>query len=119
MEFEQLYEVNFYEIEKTVCGVFRRHRALTDHTVLRVYESLIRIYSAKANGREIAFPSKMDEEEEALFQDLHGVCEKQLEEGTIEVSALILCIKRLVKSVKMWTKRSGYRGYLQFVNKFV
>ena len=37
----------------------------------------------------------------------------------ISVDEIIVCLKRIQKSVKMWGKRGGRRGYLSFVEQYV
>jgi hypothetical protein len=35
------------------------------------------------------------------------------------VDEIIVCLKRIQKSVKTWSKRGGRRGYLSFVEQYV
>jgi len=36
----------------------------------------------------------------------------------IDVPTLVLCLKRLVKSVQQWNKHGGRQGYLTFMTQF-
>ena len=49
----------------------------------------------------------------ARFQDEAPDCEP------LDVPTLILCLKRLVKSVNKWTKHGGRQGYLDFMTQFI
>jgi len=63
------------------------------------------------------------------------MCDLRLGNGTLEtvdgdsiefprepgnsVDEIIACLKRIRKSVQLWNKREGRRGYLQFVDPFI
>jgi hypothetical protein len=36
----------------------------------------------------------------------------------LDIPTLILCLKRLVKSVQTWNKQGGRQGYLTFMTQF-
>jgi hypothetical protein len=38
---------------------------------------------------------------------------------SISVEELIACLKRIRKSVEMWNKQSGRKGYLQYIDQFL
>jgi hypothetical protein len=37
----------------------------------------------------------------------------------LDVATMILCLKRLVKSVQKWNKQGGRQGYLDFMSPYV
>jgi hypothetical protein len=117
-------------IEFVVTSLYRHHPELTDHAVLRTYEALIQMYSAEVTGRtaRVKAPSGLEAE---LLSDVRAMCELRLgrettlsvEGGTprlepLDIPTLILCLKRLVKSVQMWNKQGGRQGYLTFMTQF-
>jgi hypothetical protein len=119
-------------IEFVVTSLYRRHPELTDHAVLRTYEALIQMYSAEVTGRakavRVKAPSGLEAE---LLSDVRAMCELRLgrettlsvEGGTprleaLDIPTLILCLKRLVKSVQTWNKQGGRQGYLTFMTQF-
>jgi hypothetical protein len=38
---------------------------------------------------------------------------------SISVEEIISCLKRIRKSVEMWNKQSGRKGYLQYIDQFL
>jgi hypothetical protein len=120
-------------IESVVARTYRLNRQMTDYDALRVYEALIKAYTAEQSGRE-AKPGYQSELEARLFDDIHSICEWRLGHGampgadedvtpggiqTIDAQTLIVCLKRLVKSVNRWNKHGGRQGYLDFMTQFV
>jgi hypothetical protein len=118
-------------IEFVVASLYRRHPELTDHAVLRTYEALIQLYSAEATGRP-AKPAANSGLEADLLRDVRGMCDWRLGRealpsahgGTpmddpLDVPTLVLCLKRLLKSVQKWNKRGGRQGYLNFMTPFL
>jgi hypothetical protein len=118
-------------LEFAVVQTYRRHPQMTDYAVERTYDALVAAYSAEISGRS---PSLAYEEgaEGELLRQVNLICEillgraEQSAEGsivlgrdTLDVPTLVLCLKRLVKSVKKWTKRNGRQGYLNFISQFI
>jgi len=113
-------------IESVVATHYQDHPDLSDHTVERVYELLIRAYKAQASGHAIPKVS-LSESDEALYEALQSMCEwrlgHMLDAGgpKIEpktVDEIIECLKHLRKSVQFWTKQSGRQGYLNYIIEF-
>lgn len=112
--------------------VYREHPEMADYAALRVYEALLESYSAERAGRA-ARPTPLDELERELLESVRGMCEWRLgrapfpdddgkqvyDDVPLPLETLILCLKRLVKSVNTWPRRSGRQGYLKFVSPFV
>jgi hypothetical protein len=118
-------------IEFVVASLYRHHPELTDYAVLRTYEALIQMYSAEVTDRPVRAKASSGPEEE-LLSDVREMCEWRLGRETLlsvegdtplreplDVPTLILCLKRLVKSVQMWNKRGGRQGYLNFMTRFL
>ena len=118
-------------LESIVARLYRKHPEMTDYTVLRVYEALAAAYTAEALARA-AKPADLSRLESELFEYVREVCEWRLGRAgslgeskvaagiaPIELTTLIQCLKRLVKSVQRWSKRDGRRGYLDFMTLFV
>ena len=131
MRIEEQHEDVLQNIEFAVATMYRRHPALTDYAVLRTYEALVQLYSAESTGRQPK-PISTNGVEAELLGDVKQMCEWRLgraslsnadngssPEKVIDVSTLVLCLKRLVKSVNKWTKEGGRQGYLQFMSQFV
>ena len=118
-------------IEFAVAILYRRHPEMTDYAVLRTYEALVRVYSAEVTGRaaKLVEPSGLEAD---LLGDVRSMCEWRLGRGEmpsargvfpkcepLDVPTLVLCLKRLVKSVRKWNKYGGRQGYLSFMTQFV
>jgi lysyl-tRNA synthetase class II len=131
MRIEEEHEDVLQNIEFAVARLYQSNPDMTDYAVLRTYEALVQTYSAEVTGRP-AKPYAAEGIEAKLLHDVKQMCEWRL--GRIEmpsaelddqkldptdVPTLVLCLKRLVKSVKMWTKHRGRQGYLNFMSQFV
>jgi hypothetical protein len=121
-------------IEYAVLQTYREQPKMSDHVVLRTYGAVLDSYAAEQVGRE---PREWEPTpgEQELFDQVRGMCEIRLGRdsfGTddsagdelsmpdpIDVPTLMLCLKRLRKSVQTWTKRHGNQGYLGFIGQFV
>jgi hypothetical protein len=118
-------------LEFAVAVVYREHPEMADYAALRVYEALVETYAAERAGRA-ARPAPLDELEREIFDSAREICEWRLgrapfpdddgkllyDDEPLPLDTLILCLKRLVKSVKTWTRRSGRQGYLNFMAPF-
>jgi hypothetical protein len=132
MRIEEEHQDVLQNIEVTVANLYRRHPELTDHAVLRTYEALIQAYSAEVTGRT-ARPMEPSGLEAELLRNARAMCEWRLGRGEItsssqggapqcdplDVPTLVLCLKRLTKSVQKWNKHGGRQGYLNFMTQFV
>jgi len=131
MRIEEERQDVLQNIEFAVARLYRLNPAMSDYAVLRTYESLVHLYSAEANGRS-AKAVTAEGVEADLLQDVKRMCEWRLgrvplskTEGEaqacepLDVPTLVLCLKRLVKSVNRWTKHGGRQGYLNFMTTFV
>jgi hypothetical protein len=45
--------------------------------------------------------------------------EDQLATSHLSVSELVLCLKRVRNSVRLWTERAGRQGYLDYIRHFL
>jgi hypothetical protein len=134
MRIEEQYTDVMQNLEFPVAEAYRGLPEMTDYTALRVYEAAVEVYSAERADRAPRLP-RLDEIEQGLLGRIREVCEWRLGRAALGVEdddvkpippgapmpldTLILCLKRLVKSVKTWTRRSGRQGYLKFVSPFV
>jgi hypothetical protein len=130
MRIEEEYQDVLQNIEFAVANIYRSHPDMTDYAVLRVYEALVQCYAAEAAGRTPK-PVTGDELEALLFRNVKYICEWRLGRDTltsdeeqaphrepIDVPTLLLCLKRLVRSVDKWTRHGGRQGYLRFMTQF-
>jgi len=96
-------------------------------------EALVDRYAAEKIGRPPRHFSLSDVEQ-ALLENVRRMCEWRLGRGTltdspekakeiapepITIDEIVLCLKRIHKSVKKWNKEGGRQDYLQFVIQYV
>ena len=118
-------------LEFAVARAYERHPEMTDYVVLRTYEALLQAYSAEVTGRTPK-PVTADGLDAELLRQVKQMCEWRLGRSNLspvqdeapeceplDVPTLVLCLKRLVKSVNKWTKHRGRQGYLDFMTQFV
>jgi len=132
MKVEDQYLDVLQNIEFAIVATYRKYPDMTDYEVLRVLEALIDSYKAETLGhtpRDFS-PSQM---EVALYQAVRDMCEWRLGRAgppdatgdlipapqPITVDEIILCLKRLLKSVTKWNKSGGRTGYLTFIVQYV
>jgi hypothetical protein len=131
MRIEDEYQDVLQNIEFAVANVYRQHPEMTDYAVLTVYETLTGQYSAELNGRN-AKSATLSAIEAKLLQAVTDMCEWRMGRAippggvdrdtactALDVATMILCLKRLVKSVQKWNKQGGRQGYLDFMSPYV
>lgn len=131
MRIEEEHPDVLQNIEVIVKLTYQEQPELTDYAVLRMYEALVRVYTAEATNHE-AKPVELTGLEATLFDDIRPMCEWHLGRGecpfegagevsctAIDAPTMVRCLKRLVKSVKFWTKEGGRQGYLEYISQFV
>lgn len=133
MRIEEEYTGVLQNIESTVVHAYGEHPKMTDYDVLRVYEVLADDYSGEKIGRAPR-PVRLSETETALMGKIRAMTDWQLgKPGSIKdqsgapipypdpitLDESIMCLKRLIKSAKMWNKEGGQRGYLDFIAEHV
>ena len=131
MRIEEEHQDVLQNLEFAVAKLYRRNPDMTDYPVLRTYEALVQSYSSEVTGRATK-PIETSGLEADLLRDVRAMCEWRLgragvpatgcdamECEPIDVPTLVLCLKRLVKSVQKWNKHGGRQGYLSFMTQFV
>ncbi|MBI3762646.1 MAG: hypothetical protein HY260_12415 [Chloroflexi bacterium] len=132
--FEEKYEDVLQNIEFALVNVYREHDEMTDWEALHAVEALIRAYQAEARAKpaptlelkplvQKAYDRARDMCEwrlgrAALYQDDEG---RPLNMGqdAKTVDEIIVCLKRVRRSIEHWQKRGGRRGYFGFVSEFL
>ena len=119
-------------IEFGVIEVYRTHPELTDFEVDLAYQALYQNYRGEANDREERIPSNPLSAE--VYHTVRPLCEwrlgrahftdkegraVELSEDNLGIEAITDCLKRLRKSVRLWTKQGGKQGYLNYIDQFI
>ena len=120
-------------IEFAIISVYRQDPELADYDVDKVLNALIRAYQAQQQNRVFAKPS-LSPLAEQVYKGVMQMCEWRLGRETmskkdrrtklpapelISVEVVIACLKRIRKSVEIWNKQGGRRGYLQYIDQFI
>jgi hypothetical protein len=130
--FDQYMDV-MQNIEFSIITVYHQNPELTDHEVDNVLNTLVLFYRSQGQNREFSRPI-MKPHVEQLFEAAKEMCEwrlgrleparkkrksKQPTPTPISIDEIIVCLKRLRKSIDLWNKQGGTRGYLQYIDQFV
>lgn len=120
-------------IESGIVMTYRDNPDMSDYDVMRALEAVIDSYVAEKIGRAPK-PLNLSDIERALVENVRTMCEWRLGRGPLgqfadgeqppapeskTVDEIILCLKRILKSVKKWNKWRGRQGYLNFVIEYV
>ena len=130
---EEEFEDVLQNLELALVQVYRVHDEMTDWEAETAVASLIRTYTAEERGRKPPNLRLKPLEQEA-YDNVQAMCElrlgrSQLRDDSgeelgllgepIAVSDLVLCLKRIRKSIQLWRKEGGRRGYFEFVEHFL
>jgi hypothetical protein len=132
-KFEEKYEDVLQNIEFGIQRVYQEHSEMTDWDALKAIEALIRVYQAKARKRDAPqFQLALLPQE--TFDSVQLMCEWRLGRAEMvndqgarvdaemkpkTVDEIVLCLKRVRRSIEFWNRKGGRQGYLKFVSQFV
>lgn len=130
------HEDVLFNIEVRVVAYFEKHPELTDYAVDMIYEDLFNHYRAQKDNRTPR-PTRLTDLQKDLHQQIKDACDLFINTETIEIKKglfgrkgetyleqktvgdIMQCLKRLRKSIKLWTKEGGRQGYLQYISEFI
>jgi hypothetical protein len=130
---EDQYTDVLQNIEFGIVTTYRNNPGMSDPDVMRMLEALIDKYTAEKIGRPPRHFS-LSKVEQTLLENVRRMCEWRLGRSTLEDSSensremtpepitideIVLCLKRVLKSVKRWNEEGGRRGYLDFIVQYV
>lgn len=132
MRVEDQYTDVLQNIEFGIVTTYKDYPEMSDSDVMRMLEALIDRYTAEKIGRSPRHFS-LSEVEQTLLENVRRVCEWRLRRSTladsseelkgepepVTIDKIVLCLKRVLKSVQRWDKDGGRRGYLSFVTQYV
>lgn len=128
---EDQYLDVLHNIEAAIVSVFREHSTLTDYEVEKSLNELIVAYRAEGQRRtpavkDLSASGKLVHARVRVMcewrlgrQALYNAEEEAFQPEPITLDEIVICLKRIRKSVQTWTRRHGSQGYLQFVNGFI
>ncbi len=120
--FEEQYFDVLYGIEAAVIGTFAAHPNAKDRHADTALSGLIRLYNAGVKGKRPP-RLKLNETEQAFFDALKAICEGYMSgvgDAGYTVDEIILCLKRIKRSVGQMMKVGGLDGnkYLTFTRDY-
>jgi hypothetical protein len=131
--FEDKYNDVLRSMEIALVQAYREEEEMTDWETLTAVNGLIRMYTAVEHRRQPP-KLKMTALAQRSFTELKLVCDgwlgqtpifdeagkmQELGDDALSVAEVIACLKRIRKSVEMWQKEGGRRGYFEFVDQFL
>ncbi len=133
MDFEDEYLDVLQNIEFAIVSVYHERSEMLDYDVDVVVAALIKQYGAEQQQRQVKLP-RLTELRQELYDSIAAMCDLRLgraplttESGEealsfpeqLTIDELVACLKRIRKSVQIWTKQGGRQGYLSFVGEFI
>ena len=131
--FEEQYNDPLRSMEIALAKMYREHETMTDWESLNALNGLTRTYSAEQRRRN-APTLKLSTLAQQSYDELKLTCDgwlgrvpifdeagqmADLAETSLTLAEVINCLKRVRKSVEMWQKEGGQRGYFNFINQFL
>jgi hypothetical protein len=122
---------SLFLLETLIDSYARTDESVIDFHVLEAIEATRRLFAAEAQGR--AFQPRLgDERVRELFVGLRGASEVLLGRTSadiddrrtepsdhISLDTLVVCLKQLERSVKLWSEQGGRKGYLLYIRQFL
>jgi hypothetical protein len=133
MAVEEEYVDVLQNIEFAIVSTYHNHPEMVDAHVIWALEAVINSYRGETAGRppEVLSASVVEAD---LYRAIRNMCEwrlgrireEALETGQqglapepVTLDEILLCLKRILKSVKGWNRTGGQRGYLTFIVQYV
>lgn len=115
-----------YKIEMVVVACCAETPSIKDAHILAVYEKLATLFDRrkrKLPDLPVSLPPVLMD----LYISLKMVCESRilgdpnetLEANNVPPGVMVQCLKKLIGSVKLWSKEGGAKGYIQFISQHV
>jgi len=128
---EQFYDV-LQNIEFAILCVYENEAALLDLDVMDALDALVRRYIAEEGNRT---PPKLRLSQRAthVFEAAERMCEWRLGRDALNeddqdtvippdqrngIADIVVCLKRIRKSVHIWNEQAGRQGYLSYISDF-
>lgn len=127
--FEDKYMDVLQNIEMAIVSVYREHGDLLDYDVDRVLNLLWKEYRNEQINKATLMPS-LNENPQLVYDRVKNICEWRLGRAEMNfndafakikpepasIDEILDCLKRILKSVKLWNKEGGRQGYLYFID---
>ena len=130
MSVEEKYLDVLQNLEFAIQLVYKEHPELIDYDVQFAVEALIEFYTAEERNREPR-NFNLSGNSEKVYRKVKKMCNYRLgiskseadlhgdSPHAISRSEILICLKKIKKSIETWTKRNGRQGYLNFLKQFM
>jgi hypothetical protein len=130
MRVEDEYFDVLQNLEAVIVHEFRQDRSILDLDARDAVNALVRRYEAESESRG-APGAPLSDRARRIFEAVRSICEWRLGrapdpfQAPVELDApvtaaeLVLCLKRIRKSIDFWTKDGGRQGYLNYVIEYL
>ena len=132
MRIEDEYADVLQNIEAAIVAVHGEEPDLLDLEVLDTLQALIRGYNAEERRKAVGAP-RLSGRAKKLYDAVRRMCEWRLgrgplnpgepaqseASGALTASEIVLCLKRIRRSVQFWNRDGGRQGYLNYVRPFL
>ena len=128
---EQYYDV-LQNIEYGILCAYEDERTLLDLDVIDALDALVRRYGAEEQNRTPP-RVRLSPQANRIYLAVEPMCEWRLgrapmkpgDDATVipadqqnTVADIVICLKRVRKSVHTWTEQAGRQGYLLYIAQF-
>ena len=132
-KFEEEYLDVLHNIETALAHEYEEHSEMTDWETRDAVKALMRAYKAELNER--AAPAlNLKPLTQSAYDSVKMMCDWRLGRATIlteggkipaelpppkPLNEIIACLQRILRSIELWQKEGGRRGYYNFVSQFL
>ena len=132
MNVEEQYLDVLQNIETAIVTAYEEDPRLLDLDVMDALDVLIRNYALEEQGVGTR-TSRLSGPAQRVHDLARRICEWRLgrqplntadpladrwASGDLSLAELVLCLKRIRKSVRLWNEQGGRQGYLDYVRQF-
>ncbi len=131
--FEEKYNDTLRSMEIALVKTYREDEEMTDWETLTAVNGLIRVYTAEQKRRNPPVLSlkplaKQSYDELKLTSDgwlgRAPVVDEagqlaDISDHSLSIAEVVNCLKRIRKSIEMWQREGGRRGYFNFIDQFL
>jgi hypothetical protein len=128
---EEEYLDVLHNIETAIISVYREKSELLDYDVDKVLNALWVAYRSEKQGATKSLPP-FSANQQLVYDRVKRMCEWRLGRHPLEakdgnqvvpiapepltLDQILVCLKRIRKSIELWTKEGGRQGYLYFID---
>lgn len=116
-------------IEFGIIQVYRADKSVIDIDVKDAIDALVRHYHAEEEQRTPPV-RRLGDRAQRVFASAQAACEWRLgralgpdgtevEESTVPAPIIVECLRRIQKSIPLWSQRGGRQGYLNFIGPYL